>query len=118
MQLLCKHSEEGNTDCLGIFNQNVYKFITNGNNKIKIPQIGWNNINKLKTNLFKGVPENSFMYFVHSFYVERGTDTIATTNYITDYSSALQKSNFYAVQFHPEKSADIGQKILENFVKI
>jgi glutamine amidotransferase len=112
MQLLCDHSEEGDTKCLGIFDQTVKKF--SGNEKV--PQIGWNNIYDLRSPLFKGVKENAFMYFVHSYYVEAGNETIARTNYGIEYSSAMQKDNFYAVQFHPEKSGDAGEIILKNFI--
>ena len=125
MQLMCEHSEEGDTKCLGIFNLNVKKFIASpdlskgeGIVKFKIPHIGWNTIYNLQSPLFNGVSENSFMYFVHSFFVESGKHTAATTDYITKYSSALQKNNFYAVQFHPEKSGEAGQKILENFLNL
>ena len=113
MQLMCSFSEENNTDCLGIFDQKVRLFPTAG---LKIPQIGWNNITKLKTALLNNVPENAYMYFVHSYYVENCAEAIAKTDYIIEYSSAIQKDNFYAVQFHPEKSGDAGQKILENFL--
>ena len=114
MQLMCRFSEEGNTDCFGIFNQNVKQF----KGDAKVPQIGWNNIYNLKGGLFKGVSENEFQYFVHGYYVESGQSTIATTNYITEYSSALQKNNFYGVQFHPEKSAKAGEQILKNFIEL
>ena len=114
MQLMCKHSEENDTECLGIFDQKVKRFSSAG---LKIPQIGWNNISALKTDLFKNVPENSYMYFVHSYYVENCENAIATTDYVQVYSSAVQKDNFYAVQFHPEKSGEVGQLILENFIK-
>lgn len=114
MQLMCKHSEEGNTDCLGIFPLQVKKF----SEKEKVPQIGWNNIYSLKGKLFDGIKENEFMYFVHGYYAELGSDTVAKTNYILGYSSALQKNNFYGVQFHPEKSSDAGQKLIENFLKL
>lgn len=114
MQLMCKFSEEGNTDCLGIFNQTVRLF----KGDEKIPQIGWNNIYNLKSNLFKGISENEFQYFVHGYYVENGKNTIAATNYITEYSSALQKDNFYGVQFHPEKSSKAGELILKNFIEL
>jgi imidazole glycerol-phosphate synthase subunit HisH len=115
MQLMCKHSEEGDTSCLGIFNEQVKLFPSNG---LKVPQMGWNNIYNLKTPLFNNVPENAYMYFVHSYYVELGNETIGTTNYGVEYSSALNKNNFYAVQYHPEKSSDEGQLILENFIKL
>lgn len=130
MQLLCKHSEEGNADCLGIFDEQVKKFVAppleqirksgleRVEAKFKIPQTGWNTIHGLKGNLFDRIKENDFMYFVHSYFVELGKETIATTNYISEYSSALHKNNFYAVQFHPEKSSSSGQKILENFIKL
>lgn len=115
MQLMCNSSEEGNTTCLGIFDQKIKKFEST---QFKIPQIGWNNIFDLKTNLFKNIKEQEFQYFVHSFYAEIGENTISKTNYEIDYSSALQKNNFYGVQFHPEKSGIIGQQILENFIKL
>lgn len=115
MQLMCSYSEEGNTSCLGIFNQEVKMFLPQG---LKVPQIGWNNISNLRTNLFNGVQEKDHQYFVHSYYVEKGDSTVATTNYGIDYSAALRKNNFYGVQFHPEKSGTIGQKILENFIKL
>jgi imidazole glycerol-phosphate synthase subunit HisH len=114
MQLMCYHSEENNTKCLGIFDQKVKLFPTK--DSYKIPQIGWNNITNLKSGLFKGVSENAYMYFVHSYFVENCDDAIAKTDYIVEYSSAIQKDNFYAVQFHPEKSGEEGQKILENFI--
>lgn len=113
MQLMCKHSEEGDTTCLGIFNEQVKLFPAKG---LKVPQMGWNNIYNLKTPLFNSVPENAYMYFVHSYYVELGNETIGTTDYGVEYSSALNKNNFYALQYHPEKSSDAGQLILENFV--
>jgi imidazole glycerol-phosphate synthase subunit HisH len=84
---------------------------------LKIPQIGWNNITQLKSSLFQGVAENAYMYFVHSYYVESCENTISKTDYIEEYSSAVQKNNFYAVQFHPEKSGEVGQRILANFIK-
>lgn len=115
MQLMCKHSEEGNTNCLSIFNEEVKLFPAKG---LKVPQMGWNNIYNLKTPLFNNVPENAYMYFVHSYYVELGNETIGTTDYGIEYSSALNKNNFYAVQYHPEKSSDVGQIILENFIKL
>jgi len=114
MQLLCDHSDEGNTPCLGIFSQAVKKF----SGDEKVPQIGWNNIYKLRSPLFEGVDENAFMYFVHSYYAECGPNTIAKTNYEVEYSSAMQKDNFYGVQFHPEKSGDVGEKILKNFIRL
>jgi len=117
MQLMCSYSEEGETSCLGIFDQKVLKFISNSN-ELKVPQMGWNNIHELKGPLFKSVKENDYMYFVHGYYVEKGEHTIATTDYLLSYSSALQKNNFYAVQFHPEKSAVAGQQVITNFLKL
>jgi len=114
MQLLCNYSEEGDTKCLGVFNQNVKRFTGNE----KIPQMGWNNIYDLKSPLFKDVDENAYMYFVHSYYAELSENTIAKTMYTTEYSAALQKNNFYAVQFHPEKSSSAGEKVLKNFIEL
>lgn len=114
MQLMCKHSTEGDTTGLGIFDVDVVKF----SNKVKVPQIGWNEIESLKTPLFTGIPENSFMYLVHSFYAPNCDQKIATTTYDVDYASALQKDNFYGVQFHPEKSGIVGQEILRNFCQL
>lgn len=114
MQLMCNYSEEGNTKCLGIFNQDIKLFPST----LKVPQIGWNTIFDLKTNLFNSVMENEYQYLVHSYYAELGTNTIAKTNYGIDYSTALNKNNFYGVQFHPEKSGISGQTILENFIKL
>jgi glutamine amidotransferase len=116
MQLMCKHSEENDTECLGIFDAVTVKKFNPTNNNEKVPQIGWNNIHQLKGDLFKGVEENSWCYFVHGYYAENNSFSIATTNYIQPYCSALQKSNFYGVQFHPEKSAAIGEQILKNFL--
>jgi glutamine amidotransferase len=148
MQLMCKYSEENDTDCLGIFNEEVKLFrpvnvnrkktkeeqliqqlneilVVEENHeeeetdsKLKVPQIGWNNIYNLKTDLFKNVAENSYCYFVHSYYASLGEHTIATTDYVQPYSSALHKNNFYGVQFHPEKSATVGEQILKNFLEL
>lgn len=118
MQLLCSYTEEGTTNCLDIFsNVSVRKFKPNQSD-IKVPQIGWNTITDLKTSLFKNIPEQSFCYFVHGYYAEASPLSIATTNYIIPYSAALQHNNFYGVQFHPEKSAKIGEQILKNFLAI
>ncbi len=114
MQLMCNFSEEGNTEGLGIFDVNVIKFTT----KVKVPQMGWNTIYNLKSELFNGISENEFMYLVHSYYVPKSENSIATTNYEVEYCSALQKNNFYGVQFHPEKSGKFGEQILNNFLKI
>ena len=114
MQLMCHHSEEGNTDGLGIFDANVIRF----SNNVKVPQMGWNQIYNLKSDLFKGIKENEYMYLVHSYYVPNCKEAIATTNYDVEYASALQKNNFYGTQFHPEKSGDVGEQILANFLKL
>lgn len=116
MQLLCSYSEENNTNCLSVFDERVVSFLPNGADKI--PQVGWNTISDYSSNLFKGLPINAYCYFVHGYYAALGPDTIATTNYILPYSAALHKNNFYGVQFHPEKSAAVGDKILQNFLDI
>ena len=115
MQLLCESSEENETRCLGILPHRVRKFESD---VLKIPQMGWNNIFDLKSDLLKGISENSFVYFVHSFYVESGTETIASCDYGSNFSAAIRHENFYAVQFHAEKSGAVGAKILENFLGI
>jgi glutamine amidotransferase len=117
MQLMCKHSAENDTNCLGIFEEQVMAFKAT-ENTTKVPQIGWNTITNLKTELFNGVPENSFVYFVHGYYAGLGDNTIATTDYIQAYSSGLHKNNFYGVQFHPEKSAVVGEQIIQNFLAL
>lgn len=119
MQLLCDHSEENDTACLGVFeNVRVRKFKTENHEgeHFKIPQIGWNTINHLRSDLFNNVPENSYCYFVHGYYATESEYTIATTDYTLPYSSALKRENFFGVQFHPEKSADKGEQILKNFL--
>lgn len=115
MQLMCRYSEENDTTCLGIFEEDVKKFET-ADKAFKIPQIGWNTIHDLKTPLFETVKENSYCYFVHGYYAAMGEHTIATTGYIQPYSSALHRDNFYGVQFHPEKSAAVGEQIIRNFI--
>lgn len=115
MQLMCLHSEEGDTPCLGIFNQKVKRFLPT-NSQDKVPHMGWNTINQLKSGLFTPFLEGEYVYFVHSYYAELGEATAATTTYIQPFSAALQKNNFYATQFHPEKSGDIGSTILDNFL--
>lgn len=117
MQLMCQHSAENDTNCLGIFEEQVLAFKATEMVQ-KIPQMGWNNIMHLKTDLFKAVPENSFAYFVHGYYAGLGDNTIATTEYIHEYSSGLHKNNFYGVQFHPEKSAEVGEQIIQNFLAL
>jgi glutamine amidotransferase len=114
MQLMCTASEEGNTEGLGIFDVDVIKF----SNAVKVPQMGWNTIYNLKTNLFQGIPENEYMYLVHSFYAPKCAETIAFSDYEKEYSVALQKDNFYGVQFHPEKSGSKGEQILSNFLNL
>lgn len=118
MQLMCKHSEENNTDCLGIFNSDVKGFVSTPQEMIKIPQIGWNTIFHLQTPLFTQIKEKSYCYFVHGYYAALGEHSIASTHYGKEYSSALHTKNFYGTQFHPEKSADIGEQILKNFINI
>jgi len=120
LQLMCSHSEENNTKCLGIFDERVKRFIPKPGEEFitKVPHMGWNAITNLKSDLMKGISENEYVYFVHSYYAEKSEHTIATCNYILPFSAALHKDNFYATQFHPEKSGDVGAKILENFLKI
>jgi len=114
MQLMCNSSEEGNTKGLGIFDVAIKKF----SNAVKVPQMGWNVIYNLKSDLFTGVEEKEFMYLVHSFYAENCEEAIATTDYEIEYASALKKDNFYGVQFHPEKSGVEGANILQNFLNL
>ena len=116
MQLLCNHSEENDTKCLGIVPVEVKKFKSN-QQVIKVPQIGWNNIYNLKSELFKDIEDKSFIYNVHSYYAEDSEYTIATCNDGIEYAAAVKKDNFYGVQFHTEKSAVIGDKILKNFIE-
>ncbi len=121
MQLLCSYSEERNTHCLGIFEQKVLNFNTQEQKSeivLKVPHVGWNTITELKTPLFAGLNQDDYVYFVHSFFVEKGLNTIAETDYILPFSAALHKNNFYATQFHPEKSGKIGEKILQNFLNL
>lgn len=117
MQLMCAYSEENDTNCLGIFEEQI-KLFKPTDQSFKVPKIGWNTISNLKSDIFKGIEENSFTYFVHGYYAALGAHTIATTNYIQEYSSALHKNNFYGVQFHPEKSAKVGEQIIQNFLNI
>ena len=114
LQLMCQWSEENNTKCLGIFPANVHKFPP----KNKVPHMGWNTISQLRGDLFNDVSENSYVYFVHSFFVEYLPDATAKTQYITQFGSSMQKNNYYAVQFHPEKSGIIGEQILKNFLEL
>ncbi|WP_338358142.1 imidazole glycerol phosphate synthase subunit HisH [Yeosuana marina] len=114
MQLMCNRTEEGNTKGLEIFNTEVKRF----SNTVKVPQMGWNVIKNLKSDLFSDIKENEYMYLVHSYYAEHCNQTIAATDYGLNYASALQHNNFYGVQFHPEKSSLAGAKILENFINL
>jgi glutamine amidotransferase len=132
MQLMCAYSEENDTDCLGIFKESVRLFRPVGGGKVlngqeaaigasgavlKVPQIGWNTVYDLSTSLFEGLAV-PYVYFVHSYYASLGEHTIATTDYVQPYSAALHRDNFYGVQFHPEKSAEVGERILKNFLAI
>lgn len=117
MQLMCRYSEEGNADCLGIFDVDVKRFIPQ-RHEDKVPHMGWNTITDLKGGLFSPALENQFVYFVHSFYVPHNEATAATTEYILPFSASLHKDNFYATQFHPEKSGSVGEQILKNFLNL
>ena len=114
MQLMCNKTEEGNTKGLGIFNVDVKRF----SNAVKVPQMGWNTITDLKSELFNGIEDHAYMYLVHSYYAEHKNDTIAITNYEFNYASALENKNFYGVQFHPEKSGEVGAQLLNNFLNL
>lgn len=117
MQVMCRYSEEGNVDCLGIFDIDVKKFIPQ-KHEDKVPHMGWNTINRTDSELFKGFSKDEFVYFVHSFYVPVNEFTAAETNYTLPFSAALHKNNFYATQFHPEKSGKVGERILKNFLDL
>lgn len=117
LQLMCKHSEEGDTDCLNIFPIQVKKFQPS-TKIVKVPHMGWNALEQMKSPLFNGLGEKPFVYYVHSFYAELSEYTIAQSTYIHGFSAALNKDNFYATQFHPEKSADVGSKIIQNFIEL
>ena len=119
-QLMCSHSEEGDTACLGIFDEKVIRFIPKPGEEFitKVPHMGWNNITNVKSPLFDDSIEDQYVYFVHSYYAELNEYEIAKTNYILPFASAMQKNNFFAVQFHPEKSGKIGEQILKNFVEL
>jgi imidazole glycerol-phosphate synthase subunit HisH len=120
LQLMCSYSEEGDVECLGIFPEKVKKFIpeTGNGEKIKVPHMGWNSITGSRSKLFDEKLENQYFYFVHSYYAETGPDTAATCQYLVPFSAALQKDNFYATQFHPEKSGKSGERVLENFLNL
>jgi len=113
-QLMCRWSEEGDTDCIGIFNEQVVRFPQEG----KVPHMGWNQLINPTGDLFRNIRAGEYVYFVHSYYVQPGEDTAAGCSYIRDFSAAMQRDNFYATQFHPEKSGSTGQRILENFIKL
>lgn len=114
MQLMCDHSEEGDTKGLGIFNVNVKRF----SNNVKVPQMGWNTVKNLKSDLFKNISEDDYMYLVHSYYAQNCEEAIATSHYEIEYASALVNDNFYGVQFHPEKSSKSGVQLLQNFLDL
>jgi glutamine amidotransferase len=111
---MCNHTEEGDTTGLGIFDVNVKRF----SNKVKVPQMGWNTIVNLKSDLFKGIREKEYMYLVHSYYAENCEESIANSDYEIEYASALENENFFGVQFHPEKSSSAGEQILKNFLAL
>jgi glutamine amidotransferase len=114
MQLMCQHTEEGNTKGLGIFNTKVKRF----SNNVKVPQMGWNTVKNLKSDLFKNIDEESYMYLVHSYYAINCNESIATSDYEIEYASALENDNFFGVQFHPEKSGKTGEQLLKNFLDL
>ncbi len=120
LQLMCSHSEEGDTTCLAIFPEKVKKFIPQVGDlsHYKIPHMGWNSLSELKNPLFEGLSEADYFYFVHSYYATTGADTAATCTYLNPFSAALQRDNFYATQFHPEKSGSAGSKLLSNFINL
>ena len=117
MQLMCRHSEEGDTDCLGIFDVGAKRFVPT-EHQFKIPHMGWNSIGNLKSPLFKGIDNGEFVYFIHSYYIPDNDNSIAECNYIHSFCASLNKDNFYATQFHPEKSGSVGERIIENFLSI
>lgn len=116
MQVMCRHSEEGDVDCLGIFDARVKRFVPAP--EVKVPHMGWNRIGNLETKLFKDLDGGSYVYFVHSYYPELCPDTIATATHGVMFSAALKYENFYGTQFHPEKSGDVGERIISNFLQL
>lgn len=114
LQLMCRHTEENDTDCLGIFDLEVKLF----KKQLKVPHMGWNKLQNMQGPLFEGLDDDAYIYFVHSYYAETGPETIAVSDYINEFSSGLQRDNFFAVQGHPEKSGKTGQKILENYLNL
>ena len=117
MQLMCRRSEEGDVDCLGIFDADVKRFVSR-RHEDKVPHVGWNTIAQTGSGLFKGFTKEEFVYFVHSYYVPLNSCTAAVTDYILPFSAALHKDNYYATQFHPEKSGSVGERILQNFLEL
>jgi glutamine amidotransferase len=119
LQLLCAHSEENDTECLGVFPVKVKKFVPENSQEFKVPHVGWNELENFTANpLLKDLQANPFVYYVHSFYAELGPETIASTHYIHDFSAMLHRDNYYAIQAHPEKSGLVGEKLLSNFLNI
>lgn len=119
LQLLCEHTEENDTECLGVFPVKVKRFIPENSQEFKVPHVGWNELENLTADpLLHGLPANPFVYYVHSFYAEMSEYTIATTHYIHDFSAILHRDNFWAIQAHPEKSSTVGEKLLANFLSI
>lgn len=118
MQLMCRHSEEGNVDCLGIFDADIRKFEADPAAGVKVPHMGWNSLVDLKTGLFDGLADGDFVYFVHSFAADVCEDTVAVSENGRRFSAAMRKGNFYGAQFHPEKSGEVGEKILINFMNL
>jgi glutamine amidotransferase len=120
LQLMCRYSDEGNTACMGIFDEQVKKFNPTDHEEgnLKVPHMGWNTISNLRSSLFQGIPEDQYMYFVHSYYASIGKDTIAVCRYPEEFSAGLHFKNFYATQFHPEKSGKTGAQILKNFLEL
>ena len=116
MQVMCRHSEEGDVDCLNLFDARVKRFVPSAD--LKVPHMGWNTIGNLESKLFKGIDGGEYVYFVHSYYPELCPDTIATSHHGVMFSAALKYENFYGTQFHPEKSGDVGERIIENFLRL
>lgn len=118
LQLMCRRSEEGNAECLGIFDTDVRKFVPSPAAGVKVPHMGWNEIKNLSSPLFKGIEEGAFVYFVHSFAPDICEGTIATSANGREFAAAINKGNFYGAQFHPEKSGAVGELILKNFIEL
>lgn len=116
MQVMCRHTAEGDCDCMGIFDAKVHRFVASEG--VKVPHMGWSKISNLDSKLFRGLPSGSYMYFVHSYYAPLCPDTIATSKHPDMYSAALKYENFYGTQFHPEKSGEAGEKLLQNFISL